>query len=98
MRVSKSAIGSVTMILSLPTGLSYARNLTAGCKLAEADAAQAKFANVGTWTAADLTPVDFAGRKPRLPSCFNDEGSSSHYAVLRKGKPINCSSRLPSAA
>src|SRR5262249_518040 len=58
MRVSISEIGSVMFIsVSLPTRFSHTRNLPVERQLAEADAADAKLADVSARTAAPFAAI-----------------------------------------
>jgi hypothetical protein len=76
MRVTKSATGSVKLILSpplsyLPAGLNDPGNLSPKRQLTEAQTAQTEFAQVSARPAADLAAIVLAAGKFRLAGVFN---------------------------
>src|SRR5580698_371310 len=76
MRVTKSATGSVKLILSpplcyLPAGLHDARDLSPKRQLAEAQTAQTELAQVRAGPAADLAAIVLAAGKLRFAGVFN---------------------------
>src|ERR1700735_4511333 len=76
MRVTKSATGSVKLILSpplcyLPAGLNNPGNLAPERQLAEAQTAQTELAQVGAGPAANLAAIVLAAGKLRLAGVFD---------------------------
>src|SRR5918992_4351474 len=86
MRVSMSAMGSVSILGLLPAALRHARDLAVVRELAQADPAEAELAVDGARAPAPPAARVRADLEARLPLLFVDERLLSHLAapVLRR--------------
>src|SRR6266702_352854 len=92
---------SCNNILRLPTRLCHAGQLTAQCTFAEADAAEAEFANIGARPSTDLAAIMLLHFELGLALRLHNHRDFCHSTLQRyflKGMPISLSSRRPSSS
>jgi hypothetical protein len=88
-RVKKSAMGSVVILESLPTGFHNAGNFSLERETSKTDAAHLELPKRATRASADAAAIALANFVFQLPLSFGDLTGSSHSESLSLRLPLS---------